>query len=215
MILGIYGAGGAGKEVKEIAEELGQWSEMIFIDDTVPADIYKGIRRMPFEEFKSECTPMNAEIVIALGEPKHKITLYNKVKEAGFSFANVIHSTAWISPSSQIGKGVVLRAGVRINADSVIGDNVTIQEYSCVGHDVVIENHSQIAGFVIIGGHTTIGEATYIGLSVPVKDGSNIGSHSIVGMGSVVTRDIPDNVIAMGNPARGMCQCDDNTRVFK
>ena len=43
MVLGIYGSGGAGKEVKDIAEMLNKWSEIVFIDDTVDCDFFKGI----------------------------------------------------------------------------------------------------------------------------------------------------------------------------
>ena len=64
-----------------------------------------------------------------------------------------------------------------------------------------------------MAGGCVVGCATYIGLSVPVKQGIKIGKNVVVGMGSVVVRDIPDNVIAMGNPARPMKNKDDS-RVF-
>lgn len=214
MILGIYGSGGAGKEVKEIAEELHQWSEIVFIDDMVPADIYKGVKRMPFSEFQQTFSIENSEIVIALGETIHKATLYSKVKHAGYQLGTVIHKSAWISPTAILGDGIVLRSGVVINADAQIGNNVTIQENSCVGHDVIIGSHCQIAGLVLIGGHTEIGETTYIGINVSIKDRMKIGSNSVVGMGSVVLRDIPDNVTAIGNPARVAQIRNNDSRVF-
>ncbi len=214
MLLGIYGSGGAGREVRDIAEESGRWDQIVFIDDTVSEDIYKGIQRMPFDRFVESYSPAYAQVIISLGEPIHKVALYNKIVSKGYSAPIIAHKSAWISPSAHVGNGVVLRAGVVVNADSYVGDNVTIQEHSCVGHDAHIGNHCQIAGMVVIGGHATIGEATYIGLNVPIKDRVSIGSHSIIGMGSAVIRDIPDNVIALGNPARVMKTCDENTRVF-
>jgi acetyltransferase-like isoleucine patch superfamily enzyme len=51
-------------------------------------------------------------------------------------------------------------------------------------------------------------------MSVPIKEGSMIGKNTIVGMGSVVLRDLPDDVIALGNPARPMKK-NENHRVFK
>ncbi|NBH82401.1 acetyltransferase [bacterium C-53] len=215
MVLGIYGSGGAGKEVKEIVDELHHWDEIVFIDDMVPADTFKDVKRMPFEQFQNEFNAETAEVVIALGEPKNKIILYNRIKAAGFGLANVIHRTAWVSPTATIGKGVILRAGVVVSADAYIGDNVTILECSHIGHDVIVNDHCQIAGFVIIGGHSEVGEGTYIGLSVPVKEGIKIGRCAVVGMGSVVSRDIPDDVIALGNPARGIRRNDDDSRVFR
>lgn len=214
MVLGIYGSGGAGREVKEIAVELNQWDEVIFIDDAIDTDVFKDVRRMSFERFRDEFSVGLAEVVIALGEPKTKSMLYHKIKDSGFKFGNVIHHSAWVSPTATLGKGIVLRAGVVVNADAVIEDNVTVMEQSCIGHDVILRKHCQISGFVIIGGGSEIGEGTYIGLSVPVKDHIRVGSNTIVGMGSVVIREIPDNVIAIGNPARAMKVCDDS-KVFK
>lgn len=215
MVLGVYGSGGAGREIKEIAVELNKWDEVLFIDDTVPANIFKGVRRMPFPEFQEEFSDGNAEILIAQGEPQDKIALYHKVKDAGFGLANVIHRTAWVSPSATIGTGVMLRAGVVINADAVIGDNVTIQEHSCVGHDTVIGDHCQIADGVMMGGHAEIGMGTYIGLSASIRDRVKIGSHSVIGMGSVVVHSVPDNVVVMGNPALIVKSWEDGARVFK
>lgn len=213
MVLGVYGAGGAGKEVKEIAVELQQWDEVVFIDDTVPADIYKGVRRMPFEKFKDEFTPGDAEIIISLGEPAYKVMIRQRVEDAGFKLANVIHPTACVSPSAVMGKGITLRAGVVIQSDAELKDNVTIMEFSGVGHDTVICENAQIAAGVLTGGHCRIGRNTYIAMGVTIQENIIIGNDAVVGMGSVVSRDIPDNVIALGNPARAMKQKDDK-KVF-
>lgn len=53
-VLGIYGCGGAGRESKEIAEMLGSWEELIFIDDAYSSDCFKGIKRLNYDEFVSE-----------------------------------------------------------------------------------------------------------------------------------------------------------------
>jgi len=213
MVLGIYGSGGAGKETKEIAEILNTWSEIVFIDDTVEADLFKGVRRMPWKNFCDKFSNTEAEIVISLGEPEYKVKMREKVEKEGFKLANVIHPTAWISPSAKIGLGVILRAGVIIQADAIVGNNVTIMEYAGVGHDSVVGNNTQIAACVSIGGHCKIGENVYIATSVPVKDRVSIGSDSIIGMGAVVSRDVDENVIALGNPARAMKKKDDS-KVF-
>lgn len=215
MVLGVYGSGGAGKEVKEIAEEVQQWDEIVFIDDTAPADLFRGIRRMPFTEFQKEFNMETAEIVIALGEPAYKTTLYNRVKDAGFEFGNVLHPTAIISKTAILGKGIIVKPGAVISADAVIEDNVSIEEYAVVGHDAMIHAHAQISSHVMIAGHCEVGEGTYIAISVPVRDNVKIGAHSVVGMGAVVQSDIPSGVTAMGNPARAMLKRADLDRVFK
>lgn len=212
-VLGIYGCGGAGRESKEIAELIGDWEELVFIDDAFSNDFFKGIRRLNHDEFVSEYSNADAEIVISLGEPELKVKIYEKLDREGYHFANLIHPSATISPSSKLGQGLILKPHALISSDAVVGNNVSIEENGIVGHDSVVEDHCQISANVVIAGGCHIGRATYIGLSVPIKQGSNIGANTIIGMGSVVLRDIPDNVIAMGNPARPM-KNKDNSRVF-
>ena len=202
MVLGIYGSGGQGKDVKEIADLQGIWSEIVFIDDTVPEDIFKGSRRMPFERFKSEYTPEQSKVVIAMGEPEYKILLFNKVKSAGYSFGNVIHPTAYVSSDARLGEGIIVKIGSVISVDTIIGNNVTLGQYVVVAHDVIIGAHAQISAFTMLAGHSKVGESSFIGIGVPVRDEIEIGKNTIIGMGSVVVKNIPDNVVAVGNPAR-------------
>ena len=214
MVLGIYGSGGAGKEVKDIAEMLNKWSEIVFIDDTVDCDEYYGINRMPWNDFTRRYPIDESEVVISIGEPGNKKILRDKIEIQGYSLTNIIHPLAWVSPSARIGNGVILRAGAIVNACAQIGNNTTLMEYSCVGHDTVVGSDCQISGLVIVGGPCKVGNSVYIGMSVPVKEKITIGDNSIIGMGSVCSRDIADKVVALGNPARAIKKCDDNTRVF-
>jgi sugar O-acyltransferase (sialic acid O-acetyltransferase NeuD family) len=169
---------------------------------------------MPFEQFKERYTTSDAKIVIATGEPEHKVKLFNQVKKIGYNLANVIHPTAYISPDAKMGEGIIVQMGSMISVDAIIGNNVTLEQYVVVAHDAVIEDHVQISAFVMVAGHCKIGEATYIGIAVPIRDNIIVGKNSIVSMGAVVQRDIPDNVIVMGNPARVM-KNRDGDMVFK
>ena len=212
--LGIYGCGGAGRESKEIAELMGCWEEIFFIDDAYSNDTFRGIQRMNYQEFLEMYNASEVEITISLGEPELKEKLYYRLKKDGFSFANIIHPTAIISPSATVGRGLILKSHSFISADAVVGENVSIEENGIIGHDSIIGDHCQISANVVVAGGCTIGNSTYIGLSVPIIQGAHIGANSVISMGSVVVRDIPDNVIAVGNPARPMKHKNDS-RVFK
>lgn len=214
LILGIYGSGGIGREAKEIAELLGLWKEIVFIDDMEDEGRFKGCKRMPFKNFCRIYPPSEAEVVIALGEPEYRINLYNRAKKAGYAFANLIHPAACVSPSSYMGKGNIIQAGVFISCDASIGNNIYIAPGASVGHDNIVGNSCVIAAGVALGGRCEVGEGVFIGQKVPVQQDVKIGNNTVVGMGSVVSRDIPDNVIALGVPARAM-KHKDGSKVFK
>ncbi|MCR5655410.1 MAG: hypothetical protein K6G07_07225 [Lachnospiraceae bacterium] len=61
--------------------------------------------------------------MIAIGEPEYKILLYNRVKDAEYEFANVIHPSAYVSPDAQLGTGIIAQMGAMIAFDTRIGNN--------------------------------------------------------------------------------------------
>jgi acetyltransferase-like isoleucine patch superfamily enzyme len=65
-----------------------------------------------------------------------------------------------------------------------------------------MDNFSSIAPGVFMGGLVQIGECSAIGVGASISDRISIGRHAVVGTGAVVVRDVPDFVVAYGNPAR-------------
>lgn len=61
----------------------------------------------------------------------------------------------------------------------------------------------------------TIGNNVWFGGNVTVLSGVKIGSNVVIGAGSVVTKDIPDNVVAVGNPCKVMRAITENDKIFK
>jgi len=219
MILGIYCAGGFGKEVFDIASRQNgisqEWEKIIFIDDFASDDsaVYL-TRSYKFDSISSKFDISNLEIVIANGEPFHKQVLFDKVKQAGYRFARVQDPTAIVSPSAEIGHGVIIASFCIIASNSKIGNNVAINVHSIIGHDIEINDHVILSSMVNIGGFCQIDTGTYIGMNAQIKDGLRIGKDAIIGMGAVVHHNIESDIIALGNPARPMRR-NTEKRVFK
>ncbi len=69
-------------------------------------------------------------------------------------------------------------------------------------HDNVIDDYATLAAGVKLGGGVHVGRGAYIGAGVVVRENVRIGAWAMVGMGSVVTRDIPAGELWLGSPAR-------------
>ena len=216
-ILGIYGASGLGREVLELADIINvkyqYWDKIIFIDDNENLNEVNNIKVYTYQKAVELYKPV-LEGVIAIGEPEIKHKLYDKLVHNGIGFATLIHPDIHIPQTTTVGRGSVINVGAFISCNVQIEENVYIQPHANVGHDCILAKGCVISGFANIGGNCYIGKKSYIGLSTCIKQGIKIGDGTIIGMASAVYKDIPSDVIAIGNPARVMKKNEDK-RVFR
>lgn len=139
---------------------------------------------------------------IAFGNMKYRKLVFEYFVDAGWESVNIIHPNTVVSDDTKMGKGVLIEAGSLICPNPVIGDNVVVNLGSQLNHDNVVEDHAFIAGGVILSGGVTIGQNTLLDDGVIVSKGKIVGGNCIIGAGAVVTKDIPDNSVAYGCPAK-------------
>lgn len=114
----------------------------------------------------------------------------------------VVHPTAWIAPDVQLGEGTVVFAGAIIQTGSVVGRHVIISNGATIDHDCVIGDCSHLAPGVHLAGSVRVGEGAFLGIGCTVIPERKIGAWTTVGAGAVVVRDLGDDVVAYGVPAR-------------
>lgn len=115
---------------------------------------------------------------------------------------NAIHTTASISPTAQLGKGLMIGNGAVLNARCQIADGVICNTRCVIEHECLIGAYSHIAPGAILCGNVSIGEQTFVGAGSVIKQGIKIGNQVTIGAGTVVIRDIPDGTKVVGNPQR-------------
>ena len=139
---------------------------------------------------------------VAIGDNHLRLRLLAQVLEMGFELINAVSPNAVVSPSATLGRGIAIMAGAIINASAEIGDGAIINTNAGVDHDCRIGRGAHIGPGSTLAGNVEIGCESFLGARTCVIPGVRIGSRAIVGAGSVVVRDIPDDVTAMGVPAR-------------
>lgn len=197
----IYGSGGHAKVVTDIVEKAGEHQIAGFIDDTKSvADVF-----MEYPVYTDICDPHLEGIVagiVAIGDNWGRACVVKKIVQRipQFSFIIAVHPSVQIGKGVVIGEGSVVMPGVCINTDTVIGAHCILNTSSSIDHDCKIEDFASVAPGVVIGGNVTVGGSTAIGLGAKIIQKISIGSHTVIGAGSLVTKSVPDKVVAYGLP---------------
>lgn len=131
---------------------------------------------------------------------KHQLIAELK-KTHDLTFTPLIHSTVLLGSNVHIGEGVMINVNSTIGPNVYLDDHCVINRCVSLGHDSRIGSYSNIAPSVSIAGSARIGDRCRIGIGATIIDHIRIGSKAIIGAGSLVTKDIPEAVVAYGVPA--------------
>lgn len=119
-----------------------------------------------------------------------------------FQFVNAVHPSVIIGRNVKLGVGIALLAKVAVGSGADIQDFCILNTGAQLDHDCYMGEFSHLSGGSITGGKVRIGKFSAITLGVVIIDRVSIGENTVVGSGSVVMHDLPDNVLAYGTPAR-------------
>lgn len=105
-----------------------------------------------------------------------------------------------IAPSARIEAFVTIDAGM--NAGTYVGARSWLMKKVHIGHDAVVGEDCELAPGTVIGGHAELGDRVRCGVNATVLPYVWIGCDVRIGAGAVVTKDVPEGVVVVGNPAR-------------
>jgi len=142
--------------------------------------------------------------VISIGDNWTRYYVAKEIRSyvSDFKFFNAIHPSCIIGEHVKFGEGIVAMAGVIFNPRSTVGDHTFFATGAQVEHDCIIGDYASISAGSITGGYVELGDFAAITLGVTVFDRTKIGKNSVVGAGCLVVKDLPDNVLAYGSPAK-------------
>jgi acetyltransferase EpsM len=199
----MLGASGHARVLLDVLAEKSLIKIMGFYDDDsekIGAIFCDLLVRGNTEALLNDIKKTSLHVVLAVGDNSIRARIFSQLgKHAEFS--PIISKHAVVSSSSVVNQSTFVMERVVIHANSNIGKNAIINTAAVIEHDNTIGDHVHIAPGALLCGHVTVGEKTLVGVGVCVIPGIRIGKNSIVAAGSVVTQNVPDDVLVAGNPA--------------
>lgn len=140
--------------------------------------------------------------VVGLGDNCLRKEKFQELTSKGLKPATIIHKTAIIDSSVTIRAGTTVNAGAIINLGTTIGDNCIINTGVILEHDNVVENHCNISPGAVTAGGVRIETLATVGMNSTILDDLIVGRNAFVGAGAVLIRNVEENKVVVGNPAK-------------
>lgn len=198
----IVGAGGHGGEISWLAKRCGR-TVRGFLDNT-PEKQGAFIRGVPVLGTLEQCSKfMECEFIIAIGSPRSRKKIFEDFFQGkNFIFATLIDPTATIGENIQILEGTMICAGSILTVDVQIGKHCIVNTNAVLSHGVVIGDYVTVAPNASVSGNVSLGTMVEVGANATIREKIIIEDGAMIGMGTVVTKNVFCNQVMVGNPAR-------------
>jgi len=193
----IYGAGGHAKVVASAARLCGYIVAGFWEDSK--GNVGKSFFGAEIVDFDS--IPAGSDVFIAFGDNHVRYQRgLDLVKR--FNMPAIIHPAAQVADSAKIGRGTYIGSMANIDPDVIVGDFCIINNSANISHECSVGSGTHIASGCMLAGNVKVGITAFCGMGVSIAPRLVIGDNCVVGTGSVVLKDLPPNVTAVGVPSK-------------
>jgi UDP-perosamine 4-acetyltransferase len=203
----IYGSrpDGHAKVVSDLAADAD--FEVIGLIDDFPENAGRSVRGVGVSGTSSNLEALRREgsaegVLIGFGESKGRAELVRRVAAAGYELPRLVHRSAHVRGSAELGPGVQVLALAYVGPDARIGAGVLINTAAVVEHDCAIADGAVVGPSVTLCGRVRIESDATIGAGATVLPDVKVGVSATVGAGALVRDDVADESLVAGIPAR-------------
>jgi sugar O-acyltransferase (sialic acid O-acetyltransferase NeuD family) len=205
--IAIWGSSGHAKVLVEFLGHSGYELAVLFDNSAAAVSPFPGVPlyvgREGFAAWRRTASG-TLDFLVAIGgdRGRDRSELHDYLVSQGLNPATVIHPTAFVAGSAQLGSGSQILAQAAVCAEVRTGRSCIINTGASVDHESILGDGVHIAPGAVVAGCVNIGARTTIGCGAVVLPRITIGDDAVIGAGSVVTKNIPARVTAYGAPAR-------------
>ncbi len=204
----IWGAKGQALVLQEFVERLGY--RLIAVFDNVAGStspfpnvpIHHGEDGFLHWRKENEHLPVSGAVAIGGQRGHDRLKLQNLLKAHGVNPAILIHPVAYVATTALLGEGCQVLAHATVGAGATLGSACIINTAASVDHECVLGDGVHLAPGSRLAGEVHVGQCSLIATGAVVLPRVRIGMNCIIGAGAVVTKDVPDNTVFYGHPAR-------------
>jgi sugar O-acyltransferase (sialic acid O-acetyltransferase NeuD family) len=206
----LVGSGGFGRETAELVRDVnaahpGRWDLLGFLDDDAErwGTSVSGTTVLGGIDTLAELG--EPRVVVCTGHPgdfTSKKRIVRRLDLPPERFATLVHPSATLAASCRLGEGTVVLAAVVATTDVEVGAHAGIMPQTVFTHDDRLDDFVTVGAGVRLAGAVHVEEGAYLGSGCLIREQRTIGAWALVGMGAVVTRDVPGGEVWAGSPAR-------------
>ena len=196
----IIGAGGHAAEIRDYIEHYNnavttekQLTVVGFLDDN--ENNYKAYDfKEPFlGTIKDHEVQKDAAYLMGIANIKYRRPIVSTLIDNGAQFATLIHPSAIISPSAEIGAGSVISHNASVGPKAHIGKFNMLNSRCTIGHDTQMGDFNFIGPQVVMSGFTKIGNDNMFGVNAATIPAIEVGNNNTIAAGMILTKNVQDN----------------------
>lgn len=198
----ILGDGRFAVEALEIAEAIGDFSPLGFVNSVVRPAPGAALEDLPvFWVDDVPFGPAECEVVCAIVTTERR-PFVELMRSRGCRFASLVHPLSSISRRARIAPGCIVNAGAVVGSNAVISEYTIVNRGALIGHDARIGVCCTVGPGANIAGNVEIGEGVFVAQGAVIRERLRVGNGAVVAAGAVVLEDVKANDMAAGIPAR-------------